>query len=274
MPFQGLKPQLKRIKHRIALVLKQHPLAYDVTKYFSRTWDRNRQYHFLLDIFRVSKAITILQVGANDGMRDDPIREFIVFNPKCTAWLVEPIPAMQKALHFNYRREIKQNRVKILPYAISQNQASLALFQVKSSYADELPDYAKGMISSSPSHLLNRSDLNIAKDSIEELRIQAITPIELANIVNNHVDLMIIDIEGMEEEFMRNFPWHQCRPDFILYESYHLGSQSQHEINSFLAGQGYSTCGLGKDTAVAKKGWLLQAKSINPNIFNAVGRFI
>lgn len=131
---------LKSVRHRIALSLKQHPLVYDAARYLSRAFDRSRQYYFLSDIFKTSPAISILQVGANDGMRDDPIREFIVFNSKCTAWLVEPIPALQKALRLNYRRAINSGRVRILPYAISQDQEALSLYQVKNSHASHLPD--------------------------------------------------------------------------------------------------------------------------------------
>lgn len=152
MLFQGLTLQLKSARHRIALALKRHPLAYDLARYVSRAWDRSREYYFFLDIFSAFKAISILQIGANDGVRDDPIREFIVFNSKCTAWLVEPIPALQKELLFNYRHAIKKNRIKILPYAISQDHTVLSLYQIKGSYVERLPDYAKGIISSNPSH--------------------------------------------------------------------------------------------------------------------------
>lgn len=264
---------LRRLRHEVALRAKEIPLAYDLIRLLSRAWDGSEQYYFLLDVFRASKEISILQVGANDGIRDDPIREFIVFNPNCKAWLVEPIPMMQKELCKNYSRLVDKKRLSIIPYAISHSRKTLELYQVSSSRAAKIPDYAKGIISSNPAHLLNRTDLDLAQEDIEEIKVKAITANELIEIVGSEIDLMIIDVEGMEEELLRGFPWQTCSPTFILYESYHLSLHAQSEIASLLYSQGYCASGLGKDTAAVKKDWLASARSINPKIFKQINGF-
>ena len=54
--------------------------------------------NFLENYFNSSEDKTVIQIGANDGIQNDPIRKFLKYPGNYKAVLIEPIPYYVKRL--------------------------------------------------------------------------------------------------------------------------------------------------------------------------------
>src|SRR5262245_48292496 len=84
--------------------VRTRPALFDFCRAQSRLWLRRPDpaYEFF-DAFSKGRRgqVTFIQIGANDGLRNDPIREFIV-RDAWTGVLVEPLPDVFDLLKKNY----------------------------------------------------------------------------------------------------------------------------------------------------------------------------
>jgi len=98
----------------------------------------NRYYH---------ADFMLVQVGANDGVRADPIRQFIRMKP-CRALLAEPLPDMVEALQSSYSAT---SGVTICQMAVHDNMRSLTMYGVRLN-ATEVSDDPQCIASAFPNH--------------------------------------------------------------------------------------------------------------------------
>jgi len=132
-------------------ILSARPFLFDHIKRWSRRLGRvNALYLRLASDPQLHRSITFLQIGANDGIARDPIREFIV-RYGWNGIAVEPLPSMYSLLKRDYARYPAVTPVNC---AISYGGGSkLTLFCVSDSALNRYPSYASMIASANPLHL-------------------------------------------------------------------------------------------------------------------------
>src|SRR5450432_1889496 len=82
---------------------KRYPPLFDATKRLYRLLGNSDPIYECLKEFSHCKArVSFLQIGSNDGITQDPLREFIVRQPKWRGCFVEPLPHLFAKLKRNY----------------------------------------------------------------------------------------------------------------------------------------------------------------------------
>ena len=95
----------------------------------------------------------ILQVGSNDGIMADPVRE-IILAYKLPAILVEPIPDIFEQLRLNYS---DKSNIRFENVAVSTESGEAEIFQITPE-AKHLPKWVHALASFDKSTLLKHND--------------------------------------------------------------------------------------------------------------------
>lgn len=244
---------MKTIKNYV----KERPFLYDSLVKIKRGIGRKSPIYEVLDSYskKMNRNVRFLQIGANDGLRNDPIREFIV-RDDWNGIFVEPVPYAFDELKRNYS-SIKERELSYVNAAIG-NGDSLTFWTFRRDFLgrqckEDRMDYLRKS-SFSIDHLKkfygHREDFD---DIIESLAIPCCT---LSGLLENHwtggdLDLLVIDAEGYEKEILDEIDCIESKPKAILYESHHLTSAP--EIENNLRNHGYQLLNLGGDTFAEKE---------------------
>ncbi len=185
----------------------------------------------------------VLQIGANDGVVNDPLREHIlVSNWRCL--LVEPVPYLYARLQQNYR---KLDRVECLNVAVSDSPDEADFFFIREDVLPQLPDWASQIGSFSLDHIRKHFrclDENwISKKRLRIISIQDLMSREMSS----GFDFVHLDVEGHEARLIKGILEAGKTPKVILFESHHLGEEKI-EVEGLLAQHGYQFQAHGMDT--------------------------
>lgn len=83
--------------------LRKHRRQFDICKRLSRGLGfTNELYEFLKKFSAVNKTCNFIQIGSNDGLANDPLREFVL-SKRWKGILVEPVPYLFDRLIDNYK---------------------------------------------------------------------------------------------------------------------------------------------------------------------------
>ena len=133
---------MKFIPSAVKSALKRQPHLYDfVIGVIKRNVLRERSPAYeILNEFSKSRGgrVSFVQIGANDGLRNDPIREFIVRDP-WTGVLIEPLPSVFELLKENYAWLAGRRSLAFENPAISTSESSLSLYTVADHLLNSLP---------------------------------------------------------------------------------------------------------------------------------------
>src|SRR5258705_8601708 len=99
------------------------------------------------DSVAAGRKPVLVQIGANDGVRGDPIRHLILRHG-LTGLLVEPLPDLFAHLQANYAG---QQGLKFEQCAVGESDGQVPLYRVRPDPA--LPDWLQGLASLSRDHL-------------------------------------------------------------------------------------------------------------------------
>ncbi|MDX1634985.1 MAG: FkbM family methyltransferase [Marinobacter sp.] len=200
--MSALRRQLNRwlLNYRYRLERTHHPQLFAIllASYLERNQGR----------------ASFLQIGANDGVRFDPLHEFInASRYQFRGVLVEPVPRLYAALE-----QIYAHRPGITPInvAVHNTHTSASLFAVREACEASLPEWVRGIASFDRQHL-NRPEL--PADCIEEIKVpcRSVADIVLAYDLTP-LDLLQIDTEGYDAEIIRNLDFSVCQPAIIHFE--------------------------------------------------------
>jgi len=192
----------------------------------------------------------LVQVGANNGVRADPvfdsIREFSL-----PALLIEPLPEEFAELCKNYSDA--GNRVILENCAVGPREGTAKLYRVKPKFARTYPEYVAGIAS------FDRSVLLKAEKHIPGLagQIEALdVPVyPLASLLEKHgienVLMLQVDTEGYDFEVVKLALAAGIAPRIINYEYKHLSAGDQRQCRGMLAKHSYSFVNLGKEDTLA-----------------------
>jgi len=201
-----------------------------------RTLTKN---YFSLDnilnhLFSNTIVINIIQIGANDGKRFDPLNKYLNKYDTKTIF-VEPIKEHFEKLKKNYSN--KKNYI-FENSAISDVDGYLEIFKVNENSLKLYDDHIAGISSFEKKHLLkhNVKSKHISSDKVNSLTIKSL--VEKYNI--NNIDLLFIDVEGHEGKILLNFFQSIDLRPIIIFEYIHIENKIFDELIQKLHSKNYS----------------------------------
>jgi FkbM family methyltransferase len=170
----------------------------------------------LLRSFPDLNGLNFIQIGANDGLRGDPIRKYVT-SCHWSGVLVEPDPALFRALQQNYAAE--STRLRFLNAAIDTAEGERALFQIDPATPD-LVEWARGVVSFDRSHVARiAAHLKLPDAAIHSSRVRTATWEELKKIFGpRHCDVLVVDVEGYDAALLRLADLPRLKPTVIQFE--------------------------------------------------------
>ncbi len=184
-----------------------------------------------------------LQIGANDGIRSDPLHELILAH-HMPGLLVEPLPDIFATLCETYSGEAQ---LRFEQCAIGEKDGTVTMFRFRHDAA--VPDWAHGMASFSRKHLAKFANLQEHQEAIEPVAVPCLT---VRSLLAKHdfpdVDLLQIDTEGFDYTVIREALNAGLRPALINYENEHLSPTDHAACHALIASAGYDFVDYGKNT--------------------------
>lgn len=181
-----------------------------------------------------------VQVGANDGILDDPLRELVcLYHLK--GLLIEPLPDLFEKLKFNYKDEPQLCFENV---AIISGDGTVPIHRVSNNAV--VPHHWHGIASFTRDNLLTQG---VPPEHIETVQVQGTS---LHSLLAKHqidrISLLQIDTEGYDHEIIRFAFESNCFPDIINYEHCWLVPRNRFKCKQMLDRHGYQFVEVGKDT--------------------------
>ena len=192
------------------------------------------------------KELKIIQVGANDGVKGDPLYGFITrFNDKIKLLAIEPQEKPFDELKKNYsnfkniyfcQKSVGDGSEKKF-YSFNENYSK---FHNTKNTFDRHSSFEKD-------HLIKRlSNNNIKNDKIDNfINESIIKSYKLDKIINDidedfsQTDFLQIDAEGYDDEVIKNSSLEKYKFQFINYEFKNLSEERLNSLHNFLKQKGY-----------------------------------
>ena len=215
------------------------------------------------DIFSKSRQrVTVVQIGANDGINNDPIHKFI----KRDHWngvLLEP----QRFVFENFLKPLyrKTAGINVLNAALDLADGSKPIYKIsvsESRWATGLTSFNRAVLEESVrSGYVDRQAMKegsflpaSADDYIIEESVQCISTPSLVRKFNlGKIDWLQIDTEGYDFEIIKMFNIAITKPEVIVYENLHFSPDLQDECTEYLELNGYFCRNYGPNTLAMRK---------------------
>jgi FkbM family methyltransferase len=184
--------------------------------------------------FPESKSFYFIQVGANDGVSNDFLFEFVKKrNP--AGITIEPLKEAHESLKRNYENF---PGVKTVNKAVHKYLRKVTLYKVNPSLLHELPAWASGIASLDPQHH-RRS--GTPSDAIVSEEADAAPLMEILNEhdLPNTIDLLQIDVEGYDLEVLKQVDFSIVHPLIVRMEYINLPLPAVEEAVKLLKSHGY-----------------------------------
>lgn len=199
------------------------------------------QYYFFKLLAKEIRPLFFVQIGANDGQKNDPINSWI----KKYNWegiLVEPLPDFFRRLKENYKA---QKGLIFENVGIGDTEGDLNFYYMPAEYNE--PDWLQ-QIGTFDRHAI---ELNLAgfPSLIPKIAIDKKPLIKLKTLLQRNnvkkIDLMIIDAEGFEYSILSQLDEYPVKPSFIFFEWGCLEKEVLEKLLRFLETHNYRfyTCG-------------------------------
>jgi len=211
-----------------------------------------------LNVYSFSKvnALTVIQIGANDGITHDPIHKFI----KRDNWngvLLEP----QAYVHEQLLKKIYKNNkgIKTLCAAIGPRDGKQFLYSIGFSdmrWATGLASFQRENLEKAFSNgkikklcSKYRIEMPSEKDWIKREEVTTISPKTLIGKYNiDEIDLLQIDTEGYDYEVIKIFELSKTRPNVVVFENAHLSAKDMKSCLDHLQENQYEVRHFGGNT--------------------------
>jgi FkbM family methyltransferase len=231
-----MKRQLKAALQRIGLDIVRHVPApdrpFDVLGFIIREYLRGDQEFFFV------------QIGANDGVSNDPLREHVLRHG-LTGLLVEPLPDLFALLKENYSG---QSSLIFEQCAIGRFDGDATFYRVRNDPA--LPRWLQGLGSFDRTHLSSsRFPFARLERYVDEISVPCLT---LTTLLARHgvvrPSLLQVDTEGFDTQIVRMALESGLRPPIINYEHLHADRAERAACKRLLVEAGYHFIDIGGDT--------------------------
>ena len=210
----------------------------------------------------VDDRFFFMQIGANDGLRTDPLRP-LVLKHRLAGLLVEPLPDMFRRLVENYAG---QPQLRFENCAIGPQDGEQPLYRV--SPDAPVPDWAHGLAS------FDRRNLSGQRQGIPDLDryIETVTvPVRTVDAVLRRVgvasvSLLLVDTEGFDYQIVRCAIECGLRPSILVYEHVNLLPATQRTCQLLLKEHGYRFIEVGMDTYALRTESVLRTSIASPKL--------
>ena len=193
-------------------------------------------FEYVLDsVARSTKDFYFVQVGANDGVRYDPLRNAIRSH-QIRGLCIEPLPDIFLQLVANYS---DSPQLQFENCAIAATRGTLDLYRYRADA--NVPDYAHGMATLDGDRLRSFSKrFGTQEDVVEKISVPTDT---FSSVIAKHqignVSLLQIDTEGYDFEVLRLAFEAGLRPMMVHYEHQLLSIGDRILAEKLLAANGY-----------------------------------
>jgi FkbM family methyltransferase len=197
----------------------------------------------LSELYLENPAMSLVQVGALDGLTDDPLGAFLA-RYAVRSVLIEPQPHAYERLRNAYAG---RPLVEVCNVAIDGVDGRRDLYTVAP--GPGIPAWAEGLASFDKATMLRHSTLiPRLNESIRPIDVDCVTPRTLMNRCGlSGIDALVIDTEGYDMEVLRSFWAAGVRPSVICLEHKHLPRHELEHGLELLIDNGYSAVQLHAD---------------------------
>lgn len=197
--------------------------------------------------FRNFGNLKLVQVGANDGLRCDPVRDHIL-RFKWSGLLVEPRAVFAQALRRLYS---DYPAIHIAQAAVADCEGRRRVFFIDPE-TPGLPDWAHGLAT------LDRSRLEAACAELalrpDRILSEEILGLPWSSLPSPHplaeTDVLVIDAEGSDFDLLRLWDWDRARPRVVHFEHACGSAQDWLDLLQRLRPLGYEVATHGPDTTL------------------------
>jgi len=222
--------------------------GYEIAKSVDTTGKTISVLELLVEKYARQEELFVLQIGANDGLRDDPIRDLII-KYSLSGLLVEPIAEYYQKLTQNYG---EQQHILTENCAVSWKDGTQPLYYVTRTHS--IPDWAYGMAS------FDRNVIAKHKNQIQNIEnyieVMEVPTLSVKTLLAKHgissAGLLQIDTEGYDFEIIKMCFASGLSPRLINYEYVHLSLSDQKLCRQFLEERKYRFLNIGKDTLAVR----------------------
>lgn len=241
---------------RFKLSSENNPLFIGYYKYLYRP--KKGSLEEFLNEYSKSKidGLTVIQIGANDGITHDPIHKFIK-RDKWNGVLLEPQPYVYE--HYLKKIYQKNKGIHTLCAAIGEKDGKRPLYKI--GFSDMR--WATGLASFQKENVEKAFSTGLVQAKCLKYKIHI--PAESERIVSEDVlmispetllkkysistfDLLQIDVEGYDFEVIRIFDIKKSKPNVIIFENTHLSESDTASCLSHLRDNDYAVKKFGSNT--------------------------
>ena len=206
---------------------------------------------FLRETIESRQTFSILQVGAYDGVSNNPLHELIRRYPHVRAVLLEPQPGPYASLDALWE---DQSRVVRLRCALDAECGQRSLYVVSDThkhlhpFADQIASFSRSYVEAECSRYIWRP----TDDCVASI---AVPTIDWGTLVHKHgpFDVVTIDADGFDGEILHLVDFSEAPPAIILYEHRHLTPEMQGRCRRRLEQQGYTLKQVNKADTLATR---------------------
>lgn len=193
---------------------------------------------------RPAGGIFFVQIGAFDGVSNDPLHPHIVAH-RWRGILVEPQPKPFQALLETYRGH---GQLAFVNAAIGEQDGETDFYVVRD--GQDLPPWSQKIASLNKENVIKhreglpeygvRRGIDDLEERMEAIRVPVLTlPSLLALRLVERLDILQIDAEGYDARILRQLDFGRYQPALIRYEHMHLEEAEQDACLHLLRGHGY-----------------------------------
>lgn len=243
--------------NQIKILLKSYLIqrGYEIQKRPKVLLD-NPELNFRISLDLCSKIllsqesqIFLIQVGAYDGVSNDPVRSLIEKYP-VHAILVEPQQKAFEKLIDNY--STSNTNVHLENVAVSEQDGLRDFYFLK---GDNLPDWYSQLASFSKENILAHNKF-VAEELEDFLFSEKVKCKTISTLLDEYsfprLDILQIDAEGYDEQIVRSINFEEVSPKIICYEHCHMKHDTRNSVMKYLARFGYQFCINDPDTIACK----------------------
>lgn len=237
-PIRSLKFLLARLG--LLICKKDHPAA----RYFQLRPVSGLNYA-LLRSFASLDRLRFIQVGANDGSRQDPIvgliRDF-----KWSGILVEPREPFIQSLKIRYANNPD---IRTVHAAITADCSRSTLYYIDPAISG-LPDWTPGLATLDRNRIQSACrDLGLGLEAVLEETVPCLTWNKLLHDSGTEqTDVLVLDTEGFDVPLLNLWDWENQRPRVVHFEHACTTPDKYHDLQERLHRYGYESVSEGPDT--------------------------
>jgi len=210
------------------------------------------------DIFsRRKKDITLVQVGANDGINNDPVHKFIK-RDKWKGILLEP----QRYVFEEYLKPLYRKTKGIIPLnaALDKEDGFKPIYKISisnSRWATGLTSFNREVLeravrSGYIARQAKKEGCRMPENESDCISEEMVECIKTSSLMEKFglkkIDWLQIDTEGYDFEIIKMFNPTLYKPEVIVYENLHLNDEDRLKCKKYLEECGYRIKDYGPNT--------------------------